>query len=150
MAWRQRWLSWRYPMIARSYQNTRSKEPIDPLVPPTILEHTRYIQPIPPKRSMCLQAWIPHRKARSSNFSVRTGTYLRGVQPTCQVFPRNSPSTLSNYSPTRNQSARNKTHIRTKASRSRSRSRPATQSRICRGSAPGRVRRYALRLIRVS
>ena len=84
-----------------------------------ILEHIRYTRLTLPRRSMCPLAWTPHRKARSSNFSVKTGTYLRGVQPTCQVFPGNSPSTLSNCSPIPNHS---------------SRSRPATRSRLHQGN----------------
>ena len=106
LAWRRQWPIWRYPMTARSCQNTRSKQSTGLSVPPTTLEHIRYTRPILPRQSMCPPTWTLHRKARLSNFSVRTGTYLHGVQPTCQVFLGNSPSTLSNYSPIRNQSSR--------------------------------------------
>ena len=74
-------------------------------MPPTTHEHTRYTRLIPPRQSTYPPAWTLHRKARSSNFSMRTGTYLHGVEPTCQAFPRNLPSTFSNYSQTLIQSS---------------------------------------------
>ena len=84
LAWRQQWLTWRYPTTARSCQNTRSRQSIGHSTLPTTPEHIRYIRLTLPRRSICPPAWTPHRKARSSNFFVRTRTYLRGVQPTCR------------------------------------------------------------------
>ena len=49
---------------------------------------------------------MSHRRARSSNTSMRTGIYLHGVQRTCQAFPGSSPSTLSNCFQILSQSSR--------------------------------------------
>ena len=86
--------------------STRKWQSIDHSMPPMTQGRIRCTRPIRPRQSTYLRACLSHRKARSSNSSVRTGKYLRGVQPTCQVFPGNSPSTLSNCFQMQSQSSK--------------------------------------------
>ena len=78
----------RHPMPLSTQKTTRGR-----------IRSTRRTRP---RRSTCRPAYHPHRKARSSNSSVRTRKFLPGVQLTCQVFPGSSPSTLFNSFQTQN------------------------------------------------
>ena len=93
-------------MIEHLCRSTRRWQSTEHSMPPMTQGRIRCTRLTRPRQSMSRRVCLSHRRARSSNSSVRTGIYLRGVQPTCQVFPGNSPSTLSNYFQMLNQSSK--------------------------------------------
>ena len=98
--------------------------------PPMTQSHIRCTRPIYPRQSISLRVCLSHKKARSSNSTVRTWIYLQGVQLIGKVFPRNLLSTLSNCFQILNLSSKQRSASLARKDRNRSRSQQITRSRF--------------------